>query len=233
MQLLFSCEHGGNDIPAEFRSLFRDSAVLKSHRGWDPGALQLARQLAAHFDAPLHQATVSRLLVELNRSPHHPRLFSEYSRQLDGATRNAILNSYYLPYRQAVETDIRQLLAKGRTVLHISVHSFTPRLDDELRNADIGLLYDPRRVPEKDFCGNWKSCFDALTPRLRVRRNYPYTGVQDGFITALRKLFGPAQYIGVELETNQQFVLAGGRRWASFRDTVETALHNAIEAAGS
>ena len=37
---LFTCEHGGNRIPAPYRRLFRGQrALLDSHRGYDPGAL--------------------------------------------------------------------------------------------------------------------------------------------------------------------------------------------------
>ena len=45
-RLLLTCEHGGNRIPPEYRALFRGAtAALASHRGWDPGALALARRL--------------------------------------------------------------------------------------------------------------------------------------------------------------------------------------------
>jgi len=41
--------------------------LLDSHRGHDPGALAMARSLARSLDATLLAATVSRLLVALNR----------------------------------------------------------------------------------------------------------------------------------------------------------------------
>src|SRR3954454_24119921 len=71
---LVTCEHGGNRIPARYRPLFAGAeALLESHRGYDPGALQLGREIAAALDAPLVSANVSRLLVDLNRSIGHPR----------------------------------------------------------------------------------------------------------------------------------------------------------------
>ena len=71
---LITCEHGGNRVPAPYRRLFRGRrALLDSHRGYDPGALVMARALAAAFTAPLVTSTVSRLLIDLNRSTGHPQ----------------------------------------------------------------------------------------------------------------------------------------------------------------
>ena len=67
--LVVTCEHGGNRIPAPYRDLFHaHDALLDSHLGYDLGALNLARALAKAFAAPLVASTVSRLLVDLNRS---------------------------------------------------------------------------------------------------------------------------------------------------------------------
>src|SRR5688500_9985987 len=97
--LLFTCEHGGNGIPAKYRPLFRKHrAALDSHRGHDPGALRVARDFAAAFDAELVYSTTSRLLVELNRSRHHRQLFSEMTRGLPHAERRQLLERYYVPY---------------------------------------------------------------------------------------------------------------------------------------
>ena len=74
---LVTCEHGGNRIPSSLQPLFRGyRALLATHRGFDPGALVMARQLATAFAAPLVTSTTSRLVVDLNRSIGHPRLYS-------------------------------------------------------------------------------------------------------------------------------------------------------------
>ena len=39
-------------------------------------------------------------------------------------------------------------MARGRRVIHISSHSFTPELDGKVRSADVGLLYHPGRHGE-------------------------------------------------------------------------------------
>lgn len=218
LRRLFTCEHGGRDIPPEFAAHFTAAAAeLDSHRGWDPGALEAFDALAAaHGDAAFH-ATTSRLLVDLNRSLHHPRVFSSHSRGLSPQQRADIAARWWQPWRESVVATVERWLAAGDEVRHVSVHSFTPVLGVEVRNADIGLLYDPRRQAEADFCRAWLL---ALRQRgWRVRRNYPYRGIADGHTTALRRRF-PAGYAGIELELNQ--ALFPARREELLRDLVQT-----------
>ncbi len=199
-----SCEHGGRRIPREYAPLFRAAArVLGSHRGWDPGALDVARSLARHFGRPLHAVTVSRLLVDANRDSANRRIGSAYTARLPDAERERILARYWRPHRRAVESAVRDAAAGGRRVVHVAVHSFAPALGRERRNADVGLLYDPRRAGEKALCARWQAILEELDPTLRVRRNYPYRGVADGLTTWLRRRFPGRCYAGLELELNQ------------------------------
>lgn len=227
--LLITCEHGGNQIPARYRHLFAGfDAVLQTHRGFDPGALILAKELAKALHAPLFFSTTSRLLIELNRSIGHPRLYSEATRTAPAALRREILEQHYLPYRNQVEAEIAAAIARGRRVIHISSHSFTPELDGKVRNADIGMLYDPARRGETALCQRWQARLKMLLPELKVRRNYPYTGKCDGFTTYLRRRFPAAAYLGIELEMNQKHALMGGQRWRAMRWQVIEALRQAI-----
>ena len=217
-RLLITCEHGGNRIPAKYRHYFRKhGALLQSHRGYDPGALALARDFAAAFDAELVYSTVSRLLVELNRSPHHPKLFSEITRPFPPGERQQLLQRYYFPYREWVENQIREATEQGAHVLHISCHTFTPSLDGIERCADVGLLYDPRRKPELDFCMAWQRELRSSNPQLAVRRNYPYRGYDDGLTTHLRRRYSDAVYSGIELEVNQSYPLGDAQIWREMR----------------
>lgn len=206
LKLILTCEHGGNDIPAPYTPLFeKEEALLQSHRGYDIGALELYHKLEPLADKSFH-TTTSRLLVELNRSLHHRALFSEVTQQLPEHERKQIINSYYTPYREQVETLIQDFIQAGRRVLHLAVHTFTPVLGTVHREGDIGLLYDPKRKAEQQFCRTWKKLLELQDPNLIVRFNYPYLGISDGFPTYLRKRFGQHDYIGIELEVNQKFV---------------------------
>lgn len=202
---ILSCEHGGNQIPAEYAALFRGAdALLASHRGWDPGALALYAQLTPLADFSL-SSTTSRLLVELNRSLHHSALFSAQSKILAEEKKQEVLREYYHPYRKQLEKAVGEFIASGESVLHISIHSFTPVLNGEVRTADLGLLYDPARNREKGFCRAWKKSLLKHLPEFRTRFNYPYKGTADGFTTHLRKKF-PHHYAGIELELNQKWM---------------------------
>jgi predicted N-formylglutamate amidohydrolase len=215
---IVTCEHGGNRIPAPFQRLFRGYGdLLATHRGYDPGALVMAKALAAAFRAPLVTSTVSRLLVDLNRSPGHPQLFSSATRDAGAEVRAQILARHYRPYRTQVEQLVRRAVGRGRRVIHVSSHSFTPVLHGKVRQADVGMLYHPARSGEVQLCARWKASLGNIAPGLRVRRNYPYAGKGDGLTSYLRRQFPPRAYVGVELEVNQRIVFATGRPWSSLR----------------
>lgn len=228
---MISCEHGGNRVPAEYRAAFVGAKrALASHRGYDPGALELAREFARELRAPLFASTTSRLLVELNRSLHHRQLFSPYAQQLARETRDELVQRYYLPYRHAIERHIARAVRRGRRVIHLSCHSFTPRLGGVVRSADIGLLFDPRRQGEALLCGQWQAELRSRDPRLRVRRNYPYRGWADGFTTSLRQRFADSTYLGIELEVNQRFPLGRSSPWRSVRRELVASLKATLRA---
>jgi predicted N-formylglutamate amidohydrolase len=210
--LLLTCEHAGNRIPRAYASLFRGCRrLLAGHRGYDFGALACARGLRRRLQAPLLAGRYSRLLVDLNRSPAHPALFSERTRALSRPEKERLLARHYHPHRQEVEGWIRARVAAGGTVVHVAVHSFTPVLDGVARRADIGLLYDPARRSESALCRRWRAALrDAAGAGLVVRRNYPYRGVSDGLTRYLRTRFAAARYAGIELEINQRLLRNGG-----------------------
>lgn len=204
--LIVTCEHGGNEIPLEYREHFlQHEELLRSHRGFDPGALHMAREIVKRTNAPFHGASVSRLLVELNRSLDNPALWSIATKELSVEDKKKILNQHYHPHRKAVEESIRQCLGDGKKVIHIGIHSFTPeRLGEDPRDFDIGILFDPDRLLEQSFCDAWKEAFSIVAPRIRVVYNRPYLGTDDGFTTYLRLQFQQEAYAGIELEINQR-----------------------------
>ena len=226
---LVTCEHGGNRVPAAWRDLLEPHrALLATHRGYDPGALVLARQMADALAAPLVWSVTSRLLVDLNRSAGHPHLHAPAVRAAPLQVRRRIVQQHHEPYRAAVQALVAEGVGQGRRVVHVSSHSFTPVLDGQVRNADIGLLYDPARAGERALCERWRTALGAHAPSLRVRRNYPYRGSGDGLTTSLRRQFSPEQYVGVELEVNQAHVFRGGARWRDLRVAVIDALSAAL-----
>ena len=227
--VLVTCEHGGNRVPAAYRPLFRKhSASLESHRGYDPGALRTARDFAEALGAELVYSTTTRLLVELNRSPHHRQLLSEITRSLPASERERLLARYYFPYREWVESQVREAVTSGERMLHLSSHTFTPSLDGVERKADVGLLYDPGREAEVRFCEAWRGELKSFAPHLVVRRNYPYRGSDDGLTTHLRKRFPSPAYAGIELEVNQKHVLGDPHAWRTLRTQLVHTFKSAL-----
>jgi predicted N-formylglutamate amidohydrolase len=226
---MVTCEHAGRQVPRAYTALFKHrAALLHSHRGWDWGALDVARTLSEALTAPLYFTTTTRLLIDLNRSIGHRQLFSEITRPLPKPQRDEIVDLYYRPHRDTVEQAIAQRIAAGHRVLHIASHSFAPVLDGRERLADVAWLYDPRRAGERAFASRWISCFAQFLPDLRRRRNYPYRGRADGLTAALRKRHPDQTYMGIELEVNQRCVGQGGATWNALRSALAASLAQAL-----
>lgn len=225
--IFVSCEHGGNDVPSEYKHLFEGAEeVLATHRGWDHGALPAARRIAERFGVPVHFATVTRLLADLNRGPASPTLLSEFSSRLKGEARDRMLARYHMPYRTLAEEQVNSLIARqGPPVLHLSIHSFTPVFDGVVRDVEIGLLYDPESPLELDFCTRLGAILEASGRNWRVRHNYPYRGTGEGLIQTLREKLTPGSYAGINLEFPQGLYAENQERWAALvEETAEAAL---------
>jgi predicted N-formylglutamate amidohydrolase len=208
---VITCEHGGNEIPDEYKHWFRTTraqTALASHRGYDPGALTFAKQLAHDVEGELFPAIVSRLLIDLNRSEWNPELFSEFTACASNTERQLLVDSYHKPYRHCVDSAIRVAIASGKRVVHLSIHSFTPVFQRKSRAIDVAWLYDPSRPSERAFCNAWHQQITERSPELRLKHNEPYQGTSDGLTTSLREQFPDPEYSGIELEISQSF----GRR---------------------
>lgn len=220
-RILITCEHASNALPREVGDLGLSAKVLRSHRGYDVGAVEVARLLARSLRAPLQLGKWSRLLVDLNRSADHPAVIAERvdgrvvsGNQLSALERAGRIERYWQPYRRQVEGAARAASARGVCV-HLSVHSFVERLRGVERTNDVGLLYDPARPNELALALRMQAMLKALG--LRVRRNFPYFGNTDGLTTTLRRQLPADRYLGIEVELNQRLsrTAAGQRRLAA------------------
>jgi predicted N-formylglutamate amidohydrolase len=221
--LLVTCEHAGNAVGSRAAAFRGQPDVLRTHRAWDPGAAVLARELAAACHAPLHEGQFTRLLIDLNRRENSKAVFSSYT-PLDA--RGQLLE-FHRNWRAAVLADALRLSRRGR-LLHVSCHSFTPEMHGEVRNAEIGLLYDPRRALEKRTADAWHAALREALPGARVRRNYPYKGISDGVTSWLRRELPATRYAGFELELNQSFAAKPAREWKATREAVISVVHKSL-----
>lgn len=205
--LLITCEHGGRDVPAEYAPLFADAeAVLASHRGSDIGALGVALRMAANLSTPVVFSTVTRLLIDLNRSLGRPDTFSEFTRGLSDEARSEIIRRFYTPHRRSIDRIIDATIGSGSVVVHIGVHSCTDVLEGHVRELDISLLFDESREAEADLCERWRDRLRARDASLRLPFNEPYRGADDGLTTSLRDRHAPKSYLGIETELRQSTI---------------------------
>jgi len=231
MKCVISCEHASNRVPPQYTHVFAGrEKVLASHQAYDPGAASLARRLAGRVQASLYLGSVTRLLIDLNRSPSNRKtLYTPYSRELQHSDRELLFCKYYLPYRETVAREISRFAAKTKPVLHISVHSFSPVKGGRVRKADIGLLYDPARRNEKKICAYLASLLQKEKGVLRVRRNYPYQGKTDGFTSFMRKKLPAKLYAGIEIEINQALLSPGNKKKRKMEQLLEEGIRNILK----
>lgn len=198
-KLMITCEHASNALPASAKALGMTAEILDTHRGYDIGALQVYKALVKEFKPDFYcSGKYSRLFIDLNRSLKNNKT----------ATPEA--KAYYKKYREPVEEFAISHVKAGEQVLHLAIHSFTPELNGIVRNADIGILYDPRIPLEHAFADIIIEEIHSKSPELKVRKNYPYQGKTDGLCTSIRKNVHDfknhkfANYAGFEIEINQK-----------------------------
>ena len=203
-KLIVTCEHGGNHIPDGFEEYITDPRINLTHRAFDSGAYDLYLAISKKYADFCLSSRISRLLTDFNRSPHNRNIYTEYSRTIPSEQKRVLINMYK-DYRESVIRFIRNSIKRNSTAIHLSIHTFVPVLDGVVRNNDIGILFDPKKQNEKLLASRWKYILKNIEPAYKVRFNYPYLGISDGFTTYLRKLFA-YNYLGIELEVNQKHV---------------------------
>jgi predicted N-formylglutamate amidohydrolase len=205
LALVISCEHAVNTIPVALVPLFQQHQhLVHSHAGIDFGALEIATYLSEQLPTAYYgRATVSRLVIDCNRSLHHRQCFSRLTQTLSHPEKAELITTYYHPFRQGVIDTINRLMQEHYRVLHLSIHSFTPIWEGQARQGDVGLLYDPKQTEERRLVQQWQHLLSLHAPEFRVRLNYPYRGTADGFTSALRKIYPSTDYMGIEVESNQ------------------------------
>jgi predicted N-formylglutamate amidohydrolase len=179
------CEHASNAIPPEFGDLGLDAEARRSHIAWDPGALEVARDMRRQLSADLVAASVSRLLYDCNRPPEAASAMPEAAeiyeipgnRGLDAAARAARTDVIYVPFRAA----LAGILDERGTGILVTVHSFTPVFHGVRRTCEIGVLHDAdTRLAD--------AVLAAVPPDFPVKleRNVPYAAA-DGVTHTLKE----------------------------------------------
>ena len=140
-----------------------------------------------------------------------------------------MLERYYFPYRDWVETQVRARNRDSASAFCTSPATASRRASTAKCAARTsGSCTIRGATAEARFCSAWQSTLSAADPRLVVRRNYPYRGYADGLTTSLRRRFPDPAYAGVEIEVNQKYPLGDDAAWRALRRLVVVTLERAL-----
>lgn len=226
--LLVIVDHASNHVPDDI-ALGVDPALLDQHMALDIGTDPLCGLLAERLSASALLATVSRLVIDLNREEDAPGLIPLASdghaipgnAGLDGAGRMARIERFWRPYHAAIDRAVAEL----RPRMLVSLHSFTPRLtsDPEQRRPwQIGVLYnqDERAarvaIPLLEAAG------------VVTGDNFPYSGK---VLNATMNRHGEGRgmpYLGLEVRQDLIADPAGVAHWAAILAPVIGATRDSL-----
>lgn len=178
--IVLLCEHAGNAIPKVLGTLGVSRDIIESHRGWDIGALDLARKLAESLGASLVIQRYSRLVLDCNRPPHSALAIPLVSDQvtvpgnsaLNAEARAIRVNEIFRP----MDAALNRLFARHPRRAAFSIHSYTPNLGGENRPWHAGFL---SRAPS-GVAAALRDHVAESHPGLSLAVNAPYQLETDG-----------------------------------------------------
>lgn len=212
--LLIIADHASNAVPPGI-DLGIDPALLDNHIAIDIGTAALSEALSARLDAPALIATVTRLVVDLNRDPAVRDVIPGASDghvipgnlALSATERELRIAAIHVPYHAAIAAQIEAI----RPALVVSVHSFTPAratFPDEKRPWPIGILYN-----QDDAAA--RIAMRALRFQgIDVGDNQPYSGRDLNYTMDRHAEMAGIPYLGLEIRQDGLATPADVARWA-------------------
>lgn len=209
---LLVCDHASAALPDEFGENILPPEDAARHISHDIGAAAVTRLLASTLPAHAFLATLSRLVVDLNRSAECPDVIPEisdgsivpFNQNLSAPERTARLQTYHEPYHHALGKLAQSHIAQhGQQTLGILVHSFTPCLKtctQMQRPWHIGLLWRDDEKTARQLQRWLESHTDFV-----IGDNEPYTAFSGASYT-MRKHFGDADIPHIAIELRQDLI---------------------------
>ena len=220
------CEHASARIPPPWTTTAADAPWLQTHWSLDLGARALTIDLAARMGAPAVLARFNRLLCDANRPEHAADLCRaeveghvlSFNRGVDAAERERRLARFHRPYHGRID----RMLADGQPGLLFSVHTYTPRYLDQVRQVQLGVLFDLHDELGAHFA-------ELLRPTgLQVEENAPWSG-KKGLAYSPDRHGRAAGIPYLELEVRND-LLASAAAVSRIGATVAQALHSLVDA---
>lgn len=179
-EFIIICDHSSNYIPDDYKKLGVSDEYLESHRAYDLGVSQLAKELSQLLDCHLVMANFSRLLIDPNRGEDDPTLIPKISEgeiiygnldvkfSVKDKERNRRIREYYVPYHNQINDLINAAIQNNKVPKIISIHSFTPVWKGKGRDIEVGILWDKDDRLSQIFLKSLKS--------KKTADNKPYNG---------------------------------------------------------
>jgi len=223
------CEHASNAFPAPWGDLGLSQSARGAHIAWDPGALGLARGLAARLDAVLVHAPVSRLIYDCNRAPDMQGAMPARSEVFDipgnavisPAERAARTAAVYVPFHHGLHALLMDRLALGLAPVVVTVHSFTPVYFGRRREVEFGVIHD---ADDSLACAILMQA--RIRTGLRCDLNAPYSAADDVTHT-LRVQATPYGLPNAMLEVRNDLI-AEPQAEEAMADLLAPAIHAAV-----
>ena len=176
--VLLVCDHASCRFPRSLGDMGLDPFARRCHLAVDIGAGALTERLAAALGLTAVVQNYSRLVVDCNRQLMDPSAFLEYgdgilvpgNRNLRQADKDLRASALYWPYHVAIGEQIARLRKSGKLPALVSIHSFTPVLNGEARDWQMGVLWDKDEDTRRIFLEGLRAA------GYRVGDNEPYSG---------------------------------------------------------
>ena len=198
--LVLTCDHASLRLPSPWKWPREDLDLMGTHWCYDLGAAALTRNLALRLQCKAALSRFTRLLIDPNRHRQAKDLVRmstdtaeiHLNREVNAAQLQHRLEHLYDAYHHRVS----DLIEATPHAALLSIHTFTPQLDEEIRAMEIGVLFNRYDELAHQFAKElshlgWK-----------VALNAPYSGF-DGLVYGVERHGVQHDRTYLELEIRQ------------------------------
>jgi len=205
LPVLLVCDHASNRFPRSLGTMGLDYLNRVSHIALDIGAGAVANAVAENLGATAVICQYSRLIVDCNRELVDDSAFLECSDSVDVPGNHDLQESekerraseIYWPYHNAIKDQIVRLKKHGIDPVVISIHSFTPVINGNDREWEIGVLWDKDSVTAEIFITR------LVESGYLVGDNKPYSGKDaEDFTIDFHAESDGLPHVGIEISQN-------------------------------
>jgi len=223
--VILICDHASHFLPPQYKNLGLQIDQLKQHIGWDIGAAGITRAISSTINATAVLCSISRLLIDANRSPNNSDCIPDVSdeivipgnKNISKSARMKRIKEYFWPYHNAISQVIRDHKKKYTQQKNLpiifSVHTFTSKISSQKntkRPWHAGVLWNRDQRVSRPLI----SLLRKHPDNLNIGDNQPYSGKE--YFFSLDYHAGSAGFPHCAIEVRQDLVdtTAGAIYWA-------------------